>query len=272
MAMGMFVARHLGRGGPPLRRVGMVGRFLLTAGRSVQRVMEEHCRAAGDFADRFGLGDDVRTPLLQAFERWDGKGVPGNVGSRQVAPAIRLVHLADNVEAFHHAGGTEVAIAVARERRGTAFDPELVDCFCDHAAAILDGLGELSAWDEVIALDPSLGAPMDEALFDEALAAFGDFADLKDPIAHRPQPQRRLSRRRGRFAARPPPGRGDQHPTSRLATRHRRHRRIQHRVDGTGSVVDRPTRTLSNAPVPDRANALPQPDAAADRAVRRVAP
>jgi len=181
MAMGMFVVRHLGRGGPALRRVGMVGRFLATAGRSVQRVMQEHCVAAGDFADRLGLGDDVRTPLLHAFERWDGKGVPGKVGSEQVAPAIRLVHLADNVEAFHHAGGAAVAIAVARDRRGTQFDPDLVDCFCEHADAILHKLSELSAWDEVIALDPSLGAPMDDALFDEALAAFGDFADLKDP-------------------------------------------------------------------------------------------
>ncbi len=181
LAMGMFVVRHLGHGGPALRRVGMVGRFLATAGRSVQKVMEEHCLAASDFADRLGLGDDVCTPLLQAFERWDGKGVPGKVGSEQVAPAIRLVHLADNVEAFHHAGGFEMAIAVARERRGTQFDPDLVDCFCDHADSILAELGRLSAWDEVIALDPSLGAPMGEALFDEALAAFGDFADLKDP-------------------------------------------------------------------------------------------
>ena len=181
LAMGMFMVRHLGRGGPALRRVGMVGRFLATAGRSVQKVMEEHCRAAGDFADRLGLGDDVRTPLLQAFERWDGKGTPGKVGSEQVAPAIRLVHLADNVEAFHHAGGLDVAVAVARERRGTQFDPELVDCFCDNAESILHGLGDLSAWGEVISLDPSLGAPMDEALFDEALATFGDFADLKEP-------------------------------------------------------------------------------------------
>jgi DNA-binding CsgD family transcriptional regulator len=70
---------------------------------------------------------------------------------------------------------------VARERRGTQFDPAFVDCFCSHADTILAGLGELSAWDEVIALDPALGAPMDDRRFDEALATFGDFADLKDP-------------------------------------------------------------------------------------------
>jgi HD-GYP domain-containing protein (c-di-GMP phosphodiesterase class II) len=180
MAMGMFVARHLGRGGPAVRRVGLVGRFLVTAGRSVQKVMEAHCLAAGDFADQLGL-DEVRLPLLQAFERWDGKGTPGNVGSEEVVPAIRFVHLADNVEVFNHLGGPAAAVAMARDRRGTQFDPALVDCFCDHAEEILADLDTLSAWDEVIALDPSLGAPMSEARFDEALATFGDFADLKDP-------------------------------------------------------------------------------------------
>jgi HD-GYP domain-containing protein (c-di-GMP phosphodiesterase class II) len=181
MAMGMFVARHLGRGRPALRRVGMVGRFLASAGRSVQKVMEAHCLATGEFSDRLGLGEEVRCGLLQAFERWDGKGVPGKAGATQLSPAIRLVNLADNIEAFHHAAGTGAAVEVARARRGTQFDPDLVDCFCDHFGEVLDGLGELSAWDEVIALDPALGAPMDVELFDEALATMGDFADLKDP-------------------------------------------------------------------------------------------
>jgi HD-GYP domain-containing protein (c-di-GMP phosphodiesterase class II) len=181
LAMGRFMVQHLGRGGGSLRRVGMVGHFLVTAGRSVQRVMEAHCLAAGEFAEQLGLDDGVQTALIQAFERWDGKGTPGRAGADAVMPAIRLVHLADNVEAFHHSVGPAAAVAVARERRGTQFDPALVDCFCDHAEAILAGLGELSAWDEVIALDPSLGAPMDDHRFELALATFGDFADLKEP-------------------------------------------------------------------------------------------
>jgi HD-GYP domain-containing protein (c-di-GMP phosphodiesterase class II) len=181
IAMGLFVARHLGRDRSTLRRVGMVGRFLATAGRSVQKVMEAHCLATGEFAHRLNLDEEVRRGLLQAFERWDGKGVPGKVGTTELSPSIRLVNLADGVEAFHHAAGTEAALAVARARRGTQFDPELVDCLCDNAAQLLDGLGEVSAWDEVIALDPALGAPMESDLFDEALASFGDFADLKDP-------------------------------------------------------------------------------------------
>lgn len=179
MTMARFAMRHLGGDGPRFRRVGMVGKFLVTAGRSVQRVMESHCLAASEFADRLELGARVSQPLMQAFERWDGKGVPGKAGATDLSPAIRLVHLADLVEASFHGGGTEAALEVATERRGTQFDPALVDCFVANHGDVLAGLGEVEAWDEVIALDPTLREPLSPEQLDIALAAFGDYADLK---------------------------------------------------------------------------------------------
>jgi HD-GYP domain-containing protein (c-di-GMP phosphodiesterase class II) len=182
LSLAVFVARHLGRGKSGFHRIGMVGTFLATAGRSARLLMEEHCQEASDLAGQLGLGPAVCEPLLQAFERWDGRGVPGLVGADRLAAAVRLVHLADGIEAFHHAGGTEAALRVARERRGTQFDPGLVDCFCARPAEILDGLGGISAWEEVIALDPQLGAALTDDQLDRALDAFADFSDLKSPL------------------------------------------------------------------------------------------
>jgi HD-GYP domain-containing protein (c-di-GMP phosphodiesterase class II) len=182
VSMAAFVARHLGRGGSRLRRVGLVGRFLATAGRSVQLVMQAHCQSASELAGRLGLGDEVCLPLLQAFERWDGRGVPGLVGGDDLAMAMRLVHLADNLEAFHYTGGLEAALAVARRRRGTQFDPVLVDAFAARHAEVLAGIEHIRAWDEVIALDPRLGTPMGDDQLDRAFVAFADFADLKSPL------------------------------------------------------------------------------------------
>lgn len=180
-ALAVFVVRNLGRDKSGFQRIGMVGKFLATAGRSVQRVMEAHCREASDLAGRLELGPAVCEPLLQAFERWDGRGIPGSAGGDGLSVAIRLVHLADIAEAFNHTGGAEAALHVARERRGTQFDPGLVDCFCAHPE-ILDGLDGISGWDEVIALDPRLGATLSDEQLDRALAAFADFSDLKSPL------------------------------------------------------------------------------------------
>ena len=81
LTMAMFVATHLGYGSSAMRRISLVGKFIASGGRSVQQVMESHCQAASDFAERLELGESVCAPLVQAFERWDGKGVPGRVGT-----------------------------------------------------------------------------------------------------------------------------------------------------------------------------------------------
>jgi len=181
LSMAVFVARHLGGSRSRLHRVGMVGRFVVTGGRSVQQVMEGHCQSASELAGRLGLGDVVSRPLLQAFERWDGRGIPGLASGEGLAMAMRLVHLADNLEAFHYTAGVEGALGVARQRRGTQFDPVLVDVFTARAAEMLADLDRIQAWDEVIALDPRLGAGLDADELDQALLAFADFADLKSP-------------------------------------------------------------------------------------------
>ncbi len=182
VSMAVFIAKHLGYGSSRIRRIGLVGKFLATAGRNVQEVMESHCQATSELAIRLDLGDAVSIPLIQAFERWDGKGVPGKTGKAELAPAIRIVHLADNIEAFHHTGGVDAAVDVATQRRGTQFDPELVDRFCEQPDVILDGLGTFQAWDQVIDLDPRLGEQLTPTQLDIALDALGDFADLKSPF------------------------------------------------------------------------------------------
>jgi HD-GYP domain-containing protein (c-di-GMP phosphodiesterase class II) len=137
--------------------------------------------ATNQLAAALGLPPEVRDCVAQTFERWDGKGMPSGLKSEQILVPARVVNLADVVAAFHRAGGVDAAVAVARERSGTQFDPALVDCFLDRHADVLDGLETIRAWDEVIALDPRLGAPLTDAQLDRVLEAFADFADLKSP-------------------------------------------------------------------------------------------
>jgi HD-GYP domain-containing protein (c-di-GMP phosphodiesterase class II) len=140
-----------------------------------------HCLLAGDLATRLGLGEPVREALLQVFERWDGKGDPGLLAGAQISQPVRLVQLADVVEVFHRQGGVAAAVAVARERSGTQFDPGVVECFCDRAREVLEPLGDATSWNAVIEAQPGLRPMLSNAELDEALEAIADFADLKSP-------------------------------------------------------------------------------------------
>jgi HD-GYP domain-containing protein (c-di-GMP phosphodiesterase class II) len=175
-----YVIGRVGRGRPPLRRALLAG-TLLSRRDFIASFDMSHCRVAGQLAMRLGLGDPVRAALQDVFERWDGKGQPRSLKGDRIALAARIVELADIAEAFRRLGGLESALEVARRRRATQFDPELVDLLTREASVVFAGLDEDTTWARVIASEPALGPPLSQARIDVALEAIADFADLKSP-------------------------------------------------------------------------------------------
>ena len=176
-----FVLRRVGRGRPPWQRALRVGSLLLPGSEGMPAVESTHCLIAGQFAMRLGLGPDVRDPLQQVFERWDGKGAPARLAGEQISIAARIVVIADILEAFRRVGGIDAAVEVARRRAGGQFDPGLAEYVCANADALLGGLEDAESWDMAIAAEPALAGRMTELQLDSALSAVADFADLKSP-------------------------------------------------------------------------------------------
>jgi HD-GYP domain-containing protein (c-di-GMP phosphodiesterase class II) len=176
-----FLVRRLGAGSPPLRRGWVAASFAVGGMSRVAESVNAHCRVTRTFAERIGLGDDVRQPLLQMFERWDGKGGPDRLRDDQIMLATRIVQLADIVAAFYRAGGTDAATGIARQRRGTQFDPALVDCFCAEAEAILSFASDIPEWDALLAAEPEPHVLLTGGELDRALEAVADFTDIKSP-------------------------------------------------------------------------------------------
>ena len=123
----------------------------------------------------------MRESLYQTFERWDGKGVPAEAKGEEILVPARLVNLADVVEVYHRAGGVDAAVAVARERSGTQFDPALVDVFCADAPLLFSDIDAVTTWPAVIDAEPALEIVLSDDELESALEAIADFTDLKSP-------------------------------------------------------------------------------------------
>ena len=176
-----FVLRRVGRGRPPWRRALWVGSLLLPGSEGIPPMQSTHCLIAGLFALRLGLGPEVRDPLQQVFERWDGKGAPARLAGQQISIAARIVVIADIVEAFRRVGGVEAAVDIARRRAGGQFDPGLAEHVCANADALLGGLEDAESWDVTIGAEPALAGRLTDLQLDSAPAAVADFSDFKSP-------------------------------------------------------------------------------------------
>ena len=176
-----FMLRRAGTGRPPLQRLRVAAELMASGRSAVERIIRSHCLVTSTMADRLGLGVEVRDPLNQFFTRWDGKGVPLGVGGDAIAMPMRLYQLADVVEVVQRTEGTQAAVALARRRRGTQFDPAVVDALAAIADDVLGDPMVDTDWQMLIADEPSLQQRLSEDEFDAALEAVADFTDLRSP-------------------------------------------------------------------------------------------
>lgn len=160
-------------------------RMIVQAVVSSPGVMKEEyngfCEVAQRLAARLGFGDNIILALGQVFQRWDGRGVGGAIKGEQIVPSMRVVGLAQDVVTFYRLGGIEAAVSMAQERKGTAYDPKAVECFCKQASHLLAGFEQEPSWEVVLSLEPGPRTLLSETGFDTACQAIADFADIKSP-------------------------------------------------------------------------------------------
>jgi HD-GYP domain-containing protein (c-di-GMP phosphodiesterase class II) len=177
------LARAVGRGRPLPRRLRLLARAVRDS-----RSVVAHCEVGARLATRLGLSPDVVHALAHAYERWDGRGLPDGLAADAVPVAVRVVVVARDAVLWHRRAGPdngpdrgpdrgpELARRVLAARRGRAYDPAVVDALRRVGIPPDDG-GQI--WEEVLAAEPDPTRRLDGEGLDAALAAVGDFADLR---------------------------------------------------------------------------------------------
>ena len=173
--------RRIGAGNPPLHRLRVGFAFALSGHREVEAMIMTHSGLARGLAQQLGLPDSVREAVAAAYERWDGRGWPGDLKGEEIPIAARLAQLAEYVEVAQRIGGTEAALSLARDRAGKQFDPWLSELLGSSGGSIFEGLDEVGNWRAVVDAEPSLAVVLSGERFDQALRAVANFIDLKSP-------------------------------------------------------------------------------------------
>lgn len=175
-----FMMRRAGTGAGALNRARQTIGLMATNGRDVMQQMANHCSAAGELADRLGLGAGVRAGIVQAYARWDGKGVPADLAGDALSLSARISHVAEACEVFQRTAGTELAVEMVRSRSGTQFDPQIAAAVAPDPEALFADLDDDTV-DHILDAEPIERPPLTDDELDRVLEAIGDFCDLRCP-------------------------------------------------------------------------------------------
>ncbi len=173
--------RGLAKGRPLGVRARAVKRFLSDP-KGYAKLAQAHCDQAVVLAGHLDVGPAVVAALGEMYERFDGRGAPRGLVGKQTSLPARILVLAQAVEVHGRVGGPGAALAVARERRGTQFDPQIADVFAARAKELWEVANSPSVWGAFLEAEPAPRRTLNPARLDEVALAFARYVDLKSPF------------------------------------------------------------------------------------------
>jgi len=179
-----FVLGHTGLGAGLIDKFKVLLSSVRTREEAAQELVTTRCQRGASIARRLRFHERVAQGIHSLDEQWNGKGRPEHLRGDAIPIYSRIALLAQVVDVFHTSGGPDAALEEAQARRGTWFEPRLVD-----ALAALSAQDELWAMlrapnlsDLVFSAEPALHEiEVDEDYLDAVAAAFGEIVDSKSP-------------------------------------------------------------------------------------------
>jgi putative nucleotidyltransferase with HDIG domain len=179
-----YLSRNVASGAPLRQRVRHLRALVALGVDGTHDLREMRCERGADIARSIDLDEEAATAIHQLDEHWNGRGYPAGLAGEEISPLARVMCLAQTMEIFWQQGGPQAACAVARARRGTWFEPDLVDAVADfeHDVAFWASLNTA----DVNAFEPTDRVQRaDDARLDRVAEAFAGIVDAKSPYTAR---------------------------------------------------------------------------------------
>lgn len=187
LALAVSTARSAGAGRPLLERL----RFFVGIARTedlTRELIQIRCDRGAAIVRQLGFPESTAEAVRCLDEHWCGLGYPDGLHGEAIPLLSRIALLAQTLEVYHAAEGVDAALEIARQRRGTWFDPRLVD-------VVRGWRGDRAWWDRlrspelerwVVDSEPG-GVPrrLDDSGIDATARAFAEIIDAKSPYTYR---------------------------------------------------------------------------------------
>jgi putative nucleotidyltransferase with HDIG domain len=122
-----FAMKHVAPGQSLMKRMAQAMNLAVTGQRAGKELVQIRCERGAQIARQLDLGEEVATAIQCLDEHFDGGGHPQGLAGESIPLVARVMCLAQTAEVFQREKGLDAMRTMARDRRGTWFDPALVD-------------------------------------------------------------------------------------------------------------------------------------------------
>ncbi len=179
-----FILRHTGPNSGLLDRLKALGTILQNGEEIAQELIQTRCTRGADIARQLRFSEEVAHGIHCLDEHWNGQGRPQGLQGSCIPLYSRIALLAQVIDVVNNTNGQLAAIAEARNRSGSWFDPELVEAFTEVSQSpdFWTILTSSEVEPRIFALEPGdHKVQLDEDYFDDIAEAFGKVVDAKSP-------------------------------------------------------------------------------------------
>ncbi len=182
-----FVFSNTAMGHPLREKIGKIIHLAMHGEDLATEMFMARCERGAHIATEMGFNDEIAHGIRCLDEHWNGKGRPRGLKEEEIPLLSRIALLSQVADVFSFDENPGRAREEIKRRRGTWFDPELVDAF-DHVSKNLLLWEELSSpnlEESVLEMEPlEYSRPADDDRLDQVSRAFGKIIDAKSPYTY----------------------------------------------------------------------------------------
>jgi HD-GYP domain-containing protein (c-di-GMP phosphodiesterase class II) len=167
-----------------LTKVSQFMKVAMAGPKHARELTEMRCERGARIARDLLMPEATALAIRALDEHWDGRGHPDGLRGDEIPLLSRILNLAQTMEVFASSTGRYAAYDMAFARKGTWFDPDLVD-------ALFAFRDDEKFWQTFMAEDPKVAVSqfepedqareVDHALLDRIAHGFAQVIDAKSP-------------------------------------------------------------------------------------------
>jgi putative nucleotidyltransferase with HDIG domain len=179
-----YILRNIAPGGTLVQKAGRFLAIGVSGQRGAREMIQIRCERGAEIARLFGLAEETAQTIRSLDEHWNGRGHPLGLRGTDIPLLSRIAGLAQTVEVFAAVHGVDAAMAMAQQRSGRWFDPELVRIIqaLRHDADLWEAWHDIDAYQRVTRFEPQDRCMLaDDDRLDRLALGFARVVDAKSP-------------------------------------------------------------------------------------------